>query len=311
MMRRRFTYWLSGCLLMLVSLVAPAQSLNGFDLSNAGVPVNEILSGGPPRDGIPAIDRPKFVAVRKADFLKDDDRVLGLYYKGVAKAYPIRILNWHEIVNDKFSGEPVVISFCPLCGTGTAFSTAHGKAKTFGVSGLLYNSDLQFYDRETKSLWSQILAETISGKLLGEKLTLLPVEHTTWSDWRTRYPTTKVLSTDTGYRRDYNRTPYAGYEASEGLYFPITRLDRRYHPKEEVLGVEINGHFKAYPFSELARTSGEVFDKINGKKIVIRFDKEHRSAQLCDEDNNLLPSITGFWFAWMAFHPDSDVFSVD
>lgn len=311
-MNIRFSHtWLFGCLLMLTALASPAQSLNGFDLSNASIPVNEILSGGPPRDGIPAINHPKFINADKVDFLDQRDRVLGLYYKGVAKAYPIRILNWHEIVNDRFSTEPVVISFCPLCGTGTAFSTAHAKTESFGVSGLLYNSDLLLYDHETESLWSQILAEAVSGQLLGERLRLLPVQHTSWRDWHTRYPATKVLSTDTGHRRDYSRSPYAGYETSSGLYFPVTRLDRRYHPKEEVLGVEIDGHFKAYPFSELARRSGEIADEISGKKIIIRFDQEHRSAQLFDEENTLMPSIIGFWFAWMAFHPDSQVFSAD
>ncbi|MDT8385607.1 MAG: DUF3179 domain-containing protein [Gammaproteobacteria bacterium] len=287
---------------------ASGQTLNGFDLSNASVPVEEILSGGPLRDGIPAIDRPRFVAAREAGFLKDDDRVLGLVLSGIARAYPIRILNWHEIVNDRFDGEAVVISFCPLCGTGTAFRPGQGKAKTFGVSGLLYNSDLLLYDRETESLWSQILAKAVSGTLHGERLQLLPLEHTTWRDWRERYPGTLVLSTDTGHRRDYNRSPYAGYETSGGLYFPVTRIDPRYHPKEQVIGIEIGGRFKAYPFGELARTTGEVIDEINGTKVIIRFDKTHRSAQAFDADNKMIPGITGFWFAWMAFHPDSEVF---
>ena len=194
-----------GGLLLLAAVTTSGQSLNGFDLSNASLPVSQILSGGPPRDGIPAIDRPRFIAARQAAFLGDDDRVLGVYHKGIARAYPIRILNWHEIVNDQFAGEAVVVSFCPLCGTGTAFSTLHGKAKTFGVSGLLYNSDLLLYDRETESLWSQIAATAISGPLRGEGLTLLPVAHTTWADWRKRYPDTTVLSTDTGYSRDYQR----------------------------------------------------------------------------------------------------------
>ncbi len=296
-------------LLLLASLSLYGQSMNGFDLSNSSLPIEEILSGGPPRDGIPAIDQPTFVEAREAEFLNDDDRVLGLNHNGITKAYPIRILNWHEIVNDKFSTEPVVVSFCPLCGTGTAFSTANSKAKTFGVSGLLYNSDLLLYDRETESLWSQILSEAISGKLRAEKLHLIPIEHTTWADWRKRYPGTKVLNTNTGYQRDYNRSPYAGYENSEGIYFPITRLDRRYHPKEQVVGVEVDGHFKVYPFSELVRTSGEVIDEINGKRIIVRFDKTHRSAQLFDNENNRIPSIIGFWFAWMAFHPNSEVFT--
>jgi len=297
--------------LLLVSAAATTQTLNGFDVSNASVPAGEILSGGPLRDGIPAIDHPQFVAARQAGFLNDDDRVLGLFHHGIARAYPIRILNWHEIVNDEYPGEPVIISFCPLCGTGTAFTAVQSKAKRFGVSGLLYNSDLLLYDRETESLWSQILARAISGPLRGETLTQLPVEHTAWLDWRKRYPGTTVLSTDTGHRRDYRRSPYAGYETSEGLYFPVSRLDPRYHPKEQVIGVEINGRFKVYPFSELARTRGEVADEIQGKKIMIYFDKAHRSARIVDSSRELIPSMTGFWFAWMTFHPDSEVFTAE
>jgi len=298
-----------GGLLLLAAVTASGQSLNGFDLSNASLLQSEILPGGPPRDGIPAIDRPKFIAARQATFLSDDDRVLGISHQGIARAYPIRILNWHEIVNDQFAGEAVVVSFCPLCGTGTAFSALHGKAKTFGVSGLPYNSDLLLYDRETESLWSQIAAKAIAGPLRGEVLNLLPVIHTSWADWRKRYPDTAVLSTDTGYSRDYQRSPYAGYENSDRLFFPVGRLDRRYHPKEQVIGVEINGHYKVYPFSELAHTAGEVSDEIDGEKVLVRFDKAQRSAQVFNAGGKPIPSLTGFWFAWMAFHPDSAVFS--
>lgn len=296
-------------LLLLGAVTAAGQSLNGFDLSDSDVPVSEILSGGPPRDGIPAIDRPDFIVANQATYLRDGDRVLGIYHQGIARAYPIRILNWHEIVNDTFAGEAVVVSFCPLCGTGTAFSVLHGKAKTFGVSGLLYNSDLLLYDRETKSLWSQIAAMAIAGPLRGEVLTSLPVVHTSWGDWRRRHPDTTVLSTDTGYRRDYERSPYAGYESSDRLFFPVSHQDRRYPPKEQVIGVGIKGHYKVYPFSELARTNGEVSDEIGGEKLVIRYDKAQRSAQVFDEGGEPIPGLTGFWFAWMAFHPGSAVFT--
>jgi len=306
--RCTLTFIFSG-ILMLASLSVFAISLNGFDLSNSSLPINEILHGGPPRDGIPAIDRPKFVTVNKATFLQDDDRVLGVYRNGIAKAYSIRILNWHEIVNDVFSDEPIVVSFCPLCGTGTAYSVLHSKAKTFGVSGLLYNSDLLLYDRETESLWSQILGKAISGQLQGESLGLLPVKHTTWGEWRKRHPDTVVLDIDTGYNRDYNRTPYSGYENSEALYFKVKNLDKRYHPKEQVIGVEINGHTKVYPFSELAHINSDVTDLIGGNKIFIRFNKKHWSAHVIDSRGDPIPSITGYWFAWMAFHPDSEVFS--
>ncbi len=125
-----------------------AQNKNGFDLKGALIPVNQIHGGGPPKDGIPSIDQPTFVLADEEDYLQNDAAVLGINYQGIIKAYPINILNWHEIVNDQFNQEPVVITFCPLCGSGMAFSASiNGKAHTFGVSGLLYNSDVLLYDR--------------------------------------------------------------------------------------------------------------------------------------------------------------------
>ena len=148
-----------------------AAGKNGFDLSNASIPIEKILHGGPPRDGIPALDDPKFVNANHADFIQAGDRVLGVARNGIAKAYPINILNWHEIVNDQFGDEGIAVTFCPLCGTGMAFKAdIQGKIRDFGVSGLLYNSDVLLYDRDSESLWSQIAREAVSGPLLGTSL---------------------------------------------------------------------------------------------------------------------------------------------
>ena len=149
-----------------------ATTRNGFYLKNSSIPINEILAGGPSKDGIPAINNPKFITAKAAKFLKPDDRVIGVFYSGVAKAYPIRILNWHEIVNDEIKNIPFVVSFCPLCGTGVVFSsTIKGQKLTFGVSGLLYNSDVLFYDKQSESLWSQLLAKAVTGKFNKQCLT--------------------------------------------------------------------------------------------------------------------------------------------
>ena len=293
-------FWFSGC---------SAQSKNGFDLQGSLIPADSILSGGPAKDGIPAIDKPRFIAADKADFLRADAPVLGMEYKGLTKAYPINILNWHEIVNDQFNNESVVITFCPLCGSGMAFSAIiDNKAHTFGVSGLLFNSDVLLYDRQTQSLWSQLMTQAISGPHKGQHLVSLPVLHTTWQDWKTRHPDTLVLSTDTGFRRDYNNSPYTDYLDSTQIMFPLTAVSRRYHPKEEVLGLEINGQFKVYPFIELEKSASSFIEDVNGRSITVRYDRKHRSAAAFDQQDKQLPGVRTFWFAWYAFHPQTDVY---
>jgi hypothetical protein len=220
-----------------------AGPTNGFDLSNSILPVEQILHGGPPRDGIPALSDPKLIAAAEAGYLTPADRIVGIELYGQARAYPIAILNWHEIVNDEIEGQRFAVTYCPLCGTAVAFdATIDGKSTDFGVSGLLYNSDVLLYDRETESLWSQILSKSIAGKRVGKSLTPLPISHTSWRDWREKHPDTLVMSDDTGHFRDYQRDPYAGYEQSRYTYFAVNNeAPDNYHPKEVVLGLGIDG----------------------------------------------------------------------
>lgn len=287
-----------------------ASTLNDFDLSGALVPPEAIEQGGPPRDGIPAIDEPRFVGGSAAG-LRDTDRVLGVAHGRTARAYPVRILNWHEIVNDRFGDAAVAITYCPLCGTGMAFDTrVDGADLRFGVSGLLYNSDMLMYDRATDSLWSQIMARALTGPMKGKTLLQLPLAHTSWADWRARHPGTEVLSTDTGHQRDYGRDPYEGYDAVPRLMFEVAHRDDRLPPKEWVLGLRVAGEAKAYPFSLLARrvdATGRLTDRIGGQRIEIRFDPAHRSAEAFDQNARPIPGVTAFWFAWFAFHPDTGV----
>ena len=284
--------------------------LSGFDMSRHSIPVDEILSGGPPKDGIPALSQPEFVTVKKAGrFMKDEDRVLGLAGNGEVKAYPIKILNWHEIVNDTLGSEAVVVTFCPLCGTGMVFDAKiKGRNLTFGVSGLLYQSDMLLYDRKTDSLWSQIKGEAVTGPLMGARLKLLSSTQTTWGAWKKTHPETLVLSEQTGYRRDYDRDPYLGYYTSSRLMFKVKNQNKTYHPKEKVIGLEIGGKFKAYPFSELSQAKQPVADKLNGVSIKVTFDKKSQTAVIRDRKGKELPSVVGFWFAWFAFHPDTGVY---
>jgi len=311
-MHRPHFYRSAGLVLLLAALASAAcgRNYNGFDLAGSLVPAEQIHPGGPPRDGIPSIDRPRFVAAAQADYLADSDRVLGLAQGGQAKAYPVAIMNWHEVVNDQTGKVAIAVTYCPLCGTGVAFMPeTRGRTLSFGVSGLLYNSDVLLYDRETESLWSQLLMQAVAGPLKGESLTAVPLVHTSWRAWRTEHPDTLVLSTETGFVRDYGRDPYTGYADRSDIYFPVNAESRRYHPKERVLGVEIDGHFKAYPFAELARTREQrINDSFGGRLLTIRFDPDAGSARAFDQDGRELATVTGFWFAWYAFHPSTEVF---
>jgi hypothetical protein len=259
--------------------------LTAWDFSGSSIPQKEILSGGPGKDGIPAIYRPRFLPASKASktFLEDEDRIIALVVNGKKKAYPIKILNWHEIVNDSIGGRHVVVTFCPLCGTGMVFdANAAGRRLNFGVSGLLYQSDVLLYDRETESLWSQIKQEAVTGKLKGTRLNLLSSTQTTWGAWKKKYPETFVLSAKTGYSRDYDRDPYEGYVASRSVMFSVGKLNPRYHPKEQVIGVELGGLAKAYPFSELARVKSPFKDMIGKKTVWVEYDSKSRTATIKD-----------------------------
>jgi hypothetical protein len=300
-------------LLILASTSALARDeMNGFELTDSLIPIDEIFQGGPPRDGIPSIDRPTYLPARDARYLRDDELVLGLVHNGIARAYPIRILVWHEIVNAEFDGEPVVITFCPLCGTGLAFSAVLDRRRLdFGVSGLLHNSDLLMYDRQTESLWTQIPGQAVTGDMAGKSLQRLAVVHLPWRVWREQFPNGKVLSSNTGFDRDYSRDPYAGYDRTNRLLFPVSKSDARYTAKTWVLGLESDGLSKAWPFPELAKTDGNIVDTFAGQQIEIRFDSSQQTASAHDMDGNLLPAVRAFWFAWYGFYPDTEIYNAE
>jgi hypothetical protein len=178
----------------------------------------------------------------------------------------------------------------------------------FGVSGLLYNSDVLLYDVATQSLWSQIMGKAVTGARMGSELTQVPVVHTTWGQWLTRHPDSLALSTDTGFRvGDYRRSDsYVDYERSRSLWQPVAHRDRRFHPKTWVLGLELDGVFKAYPFPVLEEAAEPVQDLLGGRRVTIRF--EDGAAWAENDEGGLLPAVRMFWFAWYAFHPDTAVY---
>ena len=281
---------------------------NGFVLEPSAIPAAEILRGGPPRDGIPALDAPTVVAAADAPW-PDDARVIGVALGGEARAYPLRVLVWHELVNDTVGGQPVLVSYCPLCGTGIVFDRRiGGDVRRFGVSGLLYQSDLLMFDRGSDSLWSQIRAKAVTGPLLGEKLALVRSRIERWDRWRARHPETTVLSAETGHVRDYANPPYGDYAQSERLVFPAPR-DPRYHPKLPVVGLRsADGTSRVYPSSELLRAGGSAEETFAGVPVRIRWNAAEDTFDV--EAPTEIEVIEGFWFAWAAFHPETEVYRV-
>lgn len=268
----RRTRWFAWALIapVLLAGIAEAQALK-TNTQKALVPLSEIISGGPPPDGIPAIDHPKFVTPEAAEgWIKPQEPVLAFEWGGEARAYPLQILIWHEIVNDAVGGKPVTVTFCPLCNSALVFErTLDGKTYDFGTSGMLYKSDLVMYDRQTHSLWAQMEGRAIVGDLAGTKLRWLPANTLAFGDWRRIHPGGKVLSRDTGFQRQYGLNPYEGYDRLEQrpLLF-AGKIDGRLQPMERVVGVRVGETAKAYPFALLTRRK-VVTDTVGGKTLVV------------------------------------------
>ncbi len=238
------------------------------------------LTTGQVKDGIPAIDEPRFVATSEGDsFLGEREPVVVVEVNDDARAYPLQIMIWHEIVNDVVGGEPVAVTFCPLCNSAIAFERdLDGVVYDFGTSGMLRNSDLVMYDRQTESWWQQFTGEAIVGELVGTRLDALPASIVSWADFRSTYPDGKVLSRDTGFSRDYGRNPYTGYDTTEDAPFLFRgEPDGRLPPVERVVAVELNGEAAAYPFSALEKDL-VVSDSVGGEPIVVFFQPGTASA---------------------------------
>ncbi len=290
-------------------LFAQSRPGSAFDLRRLTVPRNEILPGGPPKDGIPALTNPQFLTVDEARDLPATDRVIGVRVGEETRAYPLRILNYHEIVNDQLGDTPIAVTYCPLCDSVAVFDrrTPVG-LRDFGVSGLLYNSNVLMYDRggEPEGLWSQLAATAISGPGANQSLRALPVELTTWADWSTRHPETRVLSPRTGHPRDYSRNPYAGYFQSPELMFPVNRRSHALPTKSPVLGVWTSQASRAYPLSAFSAERTRLTDELDGLKLTIEYNPAARSLRVAEADDGL-QWMYSLWFAWYAFHPETEI----
>lgn len=281
------------------------------DFEGAKVDRTDLLQGcfgG--KDCIPSIDDPVFESAQEATWLSSEDRVFAIDHNGIKRAYPQRIMNWHEIVNDDIGGDPVAITFCPLCGSALAFiRQVDGIVTEFGVSGKLHNSDLVMYDRLEGNLWQQVTGEAIVGPAARREEVLEQVAITTtkWGDWVREYPDTQVLSRDTGHRRDYGRYPYGTYEHDDEIYFGVEGLDTTLQIKTPVYGIEIEGVSKAYPESALA-TSEVIEDQIAGVSVTVQMDESGEVSVINQQTGEKIIPIRLFWFAWAAFHPDTELY---
>lgn len=252
---------------------------NGEGLPQPLVPLGEIRSGGPPPDGIPPIDAPRFLPAAEVAFLADHEPVLALEVEGEARAYPVQILIWHEIVNDTVGGVPVAITYCPLCNTAVAYDRRlDDRVLSFGTSGMLWNSALVMYDRQTETLWGHVTGEGIVGALTGAELETLPVATVSWSDWRDANPDGLVLSRDTGHDRDYGRNPYPGYDDVRGEPFLFEgEVDGRLTAMTRVVGIESDGDAVAVPLVQLAEERVVPVD-VGGRSLVVLWEPGTASA---------------------------------
>lgn len=277
------------------------------------IPLNEIVSGGPPKDGIPPIDNPKFFSVSEAEkFYSDSEPGIAVEIDGVKRFYPFQILVWHEIVNDTVDGKRILITYCPLCLTAIVFDpVVNGDRVEFGTSGKLWNSNLLMYDRKTNSLWSQVLGEAVVGEMTGTKLKVLPSDIMRFGTWKELNPKGQVLSRDTGATRFYGRDPYGDYYTTPGTYFPVGKKDDRLSDKDFVLGIMVNNKAKAY-WTESIKKVGAVEDRFEGKTIIIRYDKDIDAVRIFEKkpDGTLerINPFGAFWFSWVAAHPDTELF---
>lgn len=306
------------------------------------IPVDDVFDGGPGKDGIPAVMNPRFQSVQEHQDLEDDELVVGVIMHDEARAYPHTILDWHEIINDEIQGTPISLTYCPLTGSAIGWhGNINGQTTTFGVSGLLYNSNLMPYDRATDSYWSQMLLQAVHGARKGEMAETFPVLETSWKQWKTLFPESRVLTRETGHSRPYGNYPYGDYRTSEGTIFPVRGSDGRLHPKERVHGIIVGGGVHAYVLEDLPPALGTLQDELNmvpyvlvgsgSANIVAVFDRrlndgtslnfhsltEGDPGQFTDEENNIwdlsgravagprlgqqLTPLTAFTAYWLAW----------
>ncbi len=287
------------------------QKLLKYDLKTntkkITIPFEEILSGGPRKDGIPALTNPDFLKIEEVKNL--DDEILGILFKGeeTKKFYPYNVLVWHEVINDEIDGEKILVTFCPLCGSAIVFSPKiENEFLEFGVSGLLWQSNLLMYDKKTESLWSQIEGKSVVGDFSKTRLEMLDSEVLSFAEVKEKYPETKILSSETGFLRNYSFYPYGNYDQNEDIYFPINNLDNSFPAKTLMYA----GVYKEEPFAFVRE---DLIEKEFAEIILENGEKISAEASGGDiffktESGKNISGYTTFWFSW-ANHNEGVVWS--
>jgi len=270
------------------------------------VPLTAFRPGGPGRDGIPALTRPRVVPVSAVRHLAPRAPVIELVVAGKVRAYPLEVLVWHEIVNDVLGGHPVAVTFCPLCNTALVFDPrVGGRVLEFGTTGLLRNSDLVMYDRQTETWWQQFGGLGLIGDLAGTRLRRLPARIVRWDAFARAYPAATVVGRETGYDRPYGTNPYPGYDdADSGPWFAAANEDdRRLRPKERVVFVERGGEAVAVPVASLrGGRTGRV--RLGGRELTVRADRGGVDVR---SGGRTIAYTEPFWFAVAAFRPNARI----
>lgn len=264
-----------------------------------------------PRDAIPAILEPVFAPVREVRFLSDDARVLVVEIARDARAYPLAFLDRHELVNDIVGGTPVLVTWCPLCGSSMVYEReVEGEVLTFGVSGYLWKSDVLMYDHQSESFWSQLHQGAVAGPRTGTPLTVLPSRVTSLDAFRRERPGGKVLRGGRGMRPPaaYAQSPYAGYADTPKVWFPVGDIRDDLPVKAEVIGLLVGEDALAVSLETLrAAPDGRVEVRVGEERYVLTYDPVGDAVRAVDAEGAPVVATRLFWFAWQAFHPRTRV----
>jgi hypothetical protein len=304
-MRGRPLLWLAALAFALAGAEG-GDRLHGFALDGLRVPRELVLAAAPRRDAAAVVDEPRFVRPEEAIWVAPSTPVLGVALGGEAHAYPVHVLEHHPVVEDRLSGAPVLVAFDPLTGTPRAWRRVlDGKTLEFGLSGLVFNSGLLLYDRDSESLWSQFRGDAVAGAFAGRALEPLPLRQEPMARWFERHPGTLVLERPEPKRIDYRYSPYKAYWLEDRIPHPVQARDERFHAKEVVLGVEVAGRARAYLGSRVSAAGFHVEDEIAGRRLVLDYDPD-AAAFIWDAPEDLRVT-DAYWFAWKAFHPDTEI----